>query len=417
MAKQPKSEDNELLNPVVPQDTRLPRRTVAEEEASEEHKLDGIDLRKINEILESEDVQKGGFIRLERRGPFDQKYAYITKMAPEDFDIDNIAKLYGGGEYQGRTFRANGQMYKMFNFSIDSRFKGALGEEAIRQLSDGDKGNGGMNKTLLEAALSRPTSPENNPNFMGKMMEMMGAKSDSTMLMMMTMLQTMTSQMNAAQENSTKIMVAMMTSMGAAKPVGLDPVIVELLKQKASVDPLEHMLKMMGMAKELTAGAPQEKDKTMLEQVVSAAAPAVAHLFMGKMGAAPPPLPTVSAPMPQSIQPQKPAPVQIQPEDMQALMIRQFLSQILSAAARNSDPSLYVDMIFDNCNEVQIAEVKQNLTDAAWPVNMFGDDQRAVQFRPWLEELKKQVLADDATNDTIPSGPGSPTPGPEQPAK
>lgn len=406
MARTKPSEESELQNQVLPQNTSL-RRPTEHEPVAEEDRLDGIDLRKINEIISSEDVQKGGFIRLERRGPFDQKYAYVCKLDPEAFDIDQITKLYGGGDYQGRTFRANGQMYKMFNFSIDARHKGALGEGQIKELAEAEKG-GGMNKTLLEAALANKTGgPENNPNFMAKMMEMMGGRQDQSMLMMMTMMQTMTAQMNAAQENSTKMMVAMMTAMGASKPVGLDPVVVELLKQKASVDPLEHMLKMMGMAKELTAGAAPEKEKTMMEQVIGAAAPAVASLFMGKMQPPGQPQPSTQV----IAQAPKPATqIQPSPDDMQAMMIRAFLNQVLAAAARGSDPALYVDMIFDNCSETQIGEIKRNLTDATWPVNLFGDDQRAVQFRPWLDELKKQLLLDeDAAIESIPSRPGDGT--------
>lgn len=367
------------------------------EETAEDMKLEGIDLEKINAIISSDDVQKGGFIRLSRRGAFDQKFSYMCRLAPEDFDIERIKKLYGGGEYQGRTFRANGQMYKMFEFNIDSRFKGQLDVEALSRAAADDGTS--VNKSLLEAALSgKPSSLENNPNFVGKLMETMSAKSDSTIMMMMQMMQQQSQQAIAAQASNMQLMVAMITTMGNKQPAGMDPILLEILKDKATGDPMERVLKLVTMAKGLVADAKPEREPTMLENIVSAAAPAVASMF-GARQAGPPQTQVITGPSPQA---QAPQPAQVQqptPDMQQGFMIRQFLGQVLAAAKRNSDPAIYVDMIFDMTSDDQLGQIRANLTDAAWPVNIFGDDPRAVQFRPWLEELKK-LLLEDVTNIT-----------------
>lgn len=371
-------------------------RTV-EYEVPEDEKLEGIDLVKINEIISSSDVQKGGFIRLERRGPFDSGFSYLVKLKPDEFDIDRIMKLYGGGDYQGRTFRSNGQMYKMFTFSIDSRRKGALDESEIKALAE--QKDGDVNKRLLDAALAPKTSLglDQNPTFLSRILDTQAASGNQTMTMMMTMMQQMTQQMLASQENSTKMMIAMMTANRAeAKPAGgADPtlmLLVEILKEKASGDPVEKMMKLMSQAKELVAGAPKPDEPPFWEKLATAAAPAV----IGMLGGGRPPMQvTDQGQVPTAVQPQ-PQP-QLKPDqpDMNAFAIRMFLNQVLSAAAKGSDPGLYADMIFDNVSETQLEEIKQHLTAEAWPANLFGDDPRTVSCRAWLDQLKAIMLADD----------------------
>lgn len=417
MAKNKMTADEPLNGLAEPLDEAIntrrqpPART---EETAEDMKLEGIDLEKINAIISSDDVQKGGFIRLSRRGAFDQKFSYMCRLAPEDFDIERIKKLYGGGEYQGRTFRANGQMYKMFEFNIDSRFKGQLDVEALSRAAADDGTS--VNKSLLEAALSgKPSSLENNPNFVGKLMETMSAKSDSTIMMMMQMMQQQSQQAIAAQSSNMQLMVAMITTMGNKQPTGMDPILLEILKDKATGDPMERMLKLVTMAKGLVADAKPEREPTMLENIVSAAAPAVASMFGAGRPAGPPtqvvvgPSPT---PQPAQVQQQQQQP---SPDMQQSFMIRQFLGQVLAAAKRNSDPAIYVDMIYDMTSDEQLAQIRANLTDTAWPVNIFGDDPRAVQFRPWLEELKKLLLEDVTNITTANAEPGNGVQQSEQP--
>ena len=77
------------------------------------HGEDGEDesLKQINEVLSANDLA-GGTIRLYRRGPTDRSFSYLDKMPISEFDIDYIKKVYGGGDYQGKTYRSSGQIGK-----------------------------------------------------------------------------------------------------------------------------------------------------------------------------------------------------------------------------------------------------------------------------------------------------------------
>ncbi len=380
-------------------------------EVPEEDRLDGIDLLKINSILESADVSAGGFIRMERKGPFDDKFYYVARINAKDFDIDTIKRMYGGGEYQCKTFRANGQMYKPFQFNIDNRFKGQLDEQTIKAMAENPdaKGNQAMNQTLLQAALANKQQPDTQTPMMMKFMEMMGAKSDQNMMMMLTMMQ-----QSAKQQSDT--MMAMVTMMTAQKGGGSDmnPLILELLKQKSTTNPVEETLKLITMAKELVSGTKEEREPAMWEKIVAAVSPAVAPMLLGGLRppAAATPATTVTAPPAEPAQLQSRQVQQQQPSD-DMLGIRMFLGQLLKAAATGQDPALYADMIFANVSDEQLSQVRANLTDAAWPVNVFGDDPRTVQFRPWLEELKRLILTDVPT-DSNPAESAAGGPGPDR---
>lgn len=382
------------------QDKGLTSESRVDEVIPEEDRLDGVDIQKINDIIQSADINKGGFIRVTRKGQFDDKHSYLCKMVPEAFDIDTIKKLYGGGDYECKTFRANGQMYKPFNFSIDPRFKGALDEQQIKDLAaNGDKG-GGMNATLLSAALANKPQPglDSNPTFMSKLIETLGAKKEDSntplMLGFMQQMQASSQQqmqlMMTSMQESNKMMMAMMAMKSSSGDDKAMVMLLEVLKNKAESDPVEKMMGLMKQAKELVAGAPEPKEKTMTEEIVGAAVPALASLFMRGQPLAPlsptevitdqPPKPQVSAPQPQP--------------DMNTMMIRMFMNQVLDAGVRGSDPALYADMIFDSVSDVQLTDIRKNLTDAAWPVNLFGADPRVTQCRPWLEQLKVMLLED-----------------------
>jgi hypothetical protein len=154
------------------------------------------------------------------------------------------------------------------------------------------------------------------------------------------------------------------------------------------------MLKMMAMAKELVADKPDKEEPPFWEKIATAAMPAVAGMLGG------------GAPAPQQLPPASP-PQQVQPppqDDMNQIMIRMFLAQVLAAAERNSDPGLYADMIFDTVSDAQLADIKKHLTEPGWPVNVFGDDRRVQTCRIWLDKLKQILLADNADSQPIPAG-------------
>jgi len=351
---------------------------------------DTIDTSKIDQILTSSDVQNGGKVRLERRGPTDQHFQYVCKIPIEDFDIERIKLVYGGGDYKCQTFRANGQMYKPFTFSIDFRFKGSLDDQQIKALAaDDGKANALADRQNVMLQQLMAARAENNGDNMMKMMMLMSQKSDQAMQLMMTQ----------AAENQ-KSMVTLMTAVMAPRPTpAIDPMMIELIKlqvmNRPSGDPASSMSmlrEMIGLAREFGGGPKEEKpEPSMLEKIFTAAAPVVERLVMP---------PRVSQPAPQPRSQSAPASL---PEPSGGVdfkfMINMYLEQIIKAAERNSDPQSYADIIIENLPNDKLLDVQEILTREDWCATLFNNDARVRANSGWFEELRQLILRHGQQSD------------------
>ena len=89
------------------------------------------------------------------------------------------------------------------------------------------------------------------------------------------------------------------------------------------------------------------------------------------------------------------------------------LTQLIKAGQRGSDPELYSDLIIDQLEEPRHYQVlKAILTDPAWCVKLFGDDQRIAPILPWLEQVRQSLLAYESggisSAEAADSHPGAP---------
>jgi len=372
------------------QDVQLPD---ADDSADKrEVALDNADRKAIDDIVLSNDVSKGGKIRITRKGPFDHTFQYITTIPADSWDtevsFEYIKKMYGGGDYKCQTFRANGQMYKPFEFAIDYRVKGQLDEDqiklnAIEQQSGGKSTSGADMLKMFE--LFRPTQQQDQlkSSDLIKIMEMGSQKSDQMMMMMMQM-------MNKSSENMVQMMTVMMTA-NAQKGNGIDPVILQMLQAKQEKTPVIELLEMMKAVKELNAPSEdKEPEKPFWERLLTTAAPALIGGLTGSM----------SQPQAQS-QPVAPEPQQTQQLDqptadmLNNYLVRIFLNKVLEAAVAKKDPLFYADMIAETLSEEQFQMLRNVLTQADWTVKLFGQDQRVQGCMAWLNELKTIILTDE----------------------
>lgn len=358
------------------------------ESAAYEEPEDTVDIDKIRSILSSHDIS-GGKIRLDRKGPFDTAYQYIASMPIEQFDIDHIKKTFGGGDYRAKTHKADGRMYKGFDFSIDYRFKGALDEQDIKGLA--------RNPQVAQQVMVPDRTGD-----MIKIMELSSRQQENSMALIMKM-------MMDSQERQMAMMQQMFTN---AKPQQTDfatsitPILVAMIS-KTTASPVSEAIAMMKELKTLSAGDDKQSDKeepSFVEKLISAVGPLL-------IGAAQRPMPAnghnpvqqtpggntaqvgnqgyprQTIPGPQMVD------VPQQPPDMQQLQIGMFVQQLIRAAERGSDPALYYDLIADNLEDNQLAELREVLAGDDWHQKLFGGQLPVDQHKEWFEELRQLILS------------------------
>lgn len=369
----------------------LPPAQSSESEVRDEL-LERVDREHIDNIVLSTDVQSGGKIRVTRKGPYDRDFQWVCNIPAEQWKTDTtfeyLKTMYGGGDYECKTFRANGQMYKPFSFSIDHRYKGRLDEDEIKRLAP-DSGGKTVGSDLVRMfELMRQDKPKDDGLKSGdlmRMMEMSANKSDQMMMLMMQL-------QSKSSENMMQMITVMMSAV-AGKSTGIDPVLLEMLKAKTEKTPVLELLEMMKAIKELNAEPKPEPEpeKPFWEKLLTQAAP----VLLGSLGGGMTPQP---ASQPQVAAPQETAdPTQIDQNTaamLENFAVRMFLNKVLVAATENKDPALYADLISEMLSPVQMQTLRQVLTQTDWAVKLFSGDARVQSCMVWLTELKELLLQD-----------------------
>jgi len=388
MAKSPRKDnkpeehsDPELPNPALPRDLELP---------SDEHD-EAQETRELNAVLKAENLA-GGTIRLERRGPLDQNFSYLCKIRIENFDIEQIKKMYGGGDYMGMCFRANGQMGKKVAFSIDPRFKGAV--EELPKTSGGDDAS----TSRIISSLASVFKPDPAAGAMqARMMETLQANN-----------QQMIAMMQQSNDKTMQMMIAMMSNMAtisAAKPVVQDtglkeilPLLIALMQgNQSKSNNIEEVIKavkeLRGLAEagtEASAATPP----TLMQQLTDML-PHVASTISALKGNPTPPAAATPAALPESgtasIKSSRPTPV-ARPSGDNNAQLRALALMLVSAGKRGSDVELYSDVVLDNLTPEEEPVFKLILTGDSWFESIFAQIPEAVTVKPWLEQLRANLL-------------------------
>ena len=361
------------------------------------------DIELIDKIILSDDMQKGGIIRIERRGPLEQNWSFVCKLPAEQWGDTNdriewCKNMFGGGEYNCRTFRANGQMYKSFAFAIDPRYQGKLDKDEIQRLNDRtDKGDG-LTK-ILESMAPKPGDGLRVSDMLN-MMDRQNNKGEQAMAMMMTM---MVKSMEVSAQQNMGMMTALAT-MFAGKSNGSDnqAILLELIKQKQERTPMTETLEMMKSVKEIFGDGNKDEEKDdMWSKIGRIAGPVLTGIMAGgQPKAGPTPTPTAGQPAPPPRQIPAGMVYQLPPQYQVMLKLG------LSAAERGSDPALYYDLLVDNMGDDGIKMLQQALTGDDWCAKMFGDEAQVAHIRPWLDELRSLIIT-HVTNPVISESPAS----------
>lgn len=382
---------------------------------------DTVELKRIEEILTDSEVS-GGSIRLDRKGPTDLKWQFIGKMKVEDFSLEHIRSVFGGGDYKAQTIKSHGGYYKKFEFTIDYRFKGSM--DSVPAL-DGVKPDRSESHMAAQMVNQQQTSST-------LLMDIMTRSQNSNNQNMMLI-------MNMMQEGSKQniaMMSGMFTALAAAmgKPVA-DPVqsymplMLEMVKNSGNKGEGTSITDVIAAVRELNALAKgetppkEEKEEDMLDKVMKYGGPLITALLTrtplqmpGAVVQAPTNGQVIDMP-PQPVAVSKPAPkVLVTPPPSPNEMVQKinmYMEVLIAASEKNSDPGAYAQMISDMLTDEHFETLLGELNAPDWFVKVADGNSRVVAQQAWFTNLRTELfnlLQDDeqSTAITEQDGGGSP---------
>lgn len=341
------------------------------------------DIARIQAILASHEIS-GGKVRIHRKGPTDTKFAYVVSVPAEQFDIDWIRNTYGGGDYQCKTFRGNGQMYKAFDFSIDHRLKGSV---------DGTPAAAPNNSFQQMAAMANAMKGDSGESMtmLAKMMESSADRQAASQQLMITMIMESNKVMMAS-------MAAAMQASSANRPTdpGLTymPLMLEMVRGggKSGTD-IVQLVTAMKELKTLTDGTPAEKDEsTMFDKILSVAGP----VLQGLLTRTPIPMPVAQ------VAPERPMaipapPVRIaEPKPAPGVLaeVKAYADMLISSARRNAPVEPIAELVTSQLNDDQLNGLLDTLETSDWMDRLAVDEPRIRDHAVWFSKLRDCLIAE-----------------------
>ena len=373
-----------------------------------------VDELEIDGLIQSLGIS-GGMIRVMRRTPPANKWAYLCEYQVEGFTLEALKEYSGGGDYRLNVCNATGKTMHRIQISIDPRVKGKM--DATPTIAGDNSGS------LLGALL--PT--------------IIGTQKDS-MAMLMAMMQQNSQSANESANRQMQMMLAMMTAgrdtgVKGDNTVELLKVFVPLLATRGGdgkPTTMKELMEQMKTMKDFIATPPAEPVESTMDKVLGILGPVAAGIMQARMQAPPPmaratvhPLPSPVTQQPQqapqpahviptsTVQPSNsvasPAPavptngVELDPNGLTQLQaqvlagVRGFLPFIVSGAKNDSDPAGYATMLADNADKEQIEALREVLRRPDWFGLLFGSNVvQADAFKDWFEELRELILGSQA---------------------
>lgn len=348
----------------------------------------------VETMLMSNDLQ-GGTMRIHRKGPDDAGMAYCCKMAIKEFDLETIKIMYGGGEYRCQTFKENGQMGKVFRFSIDARFKGKIDPKDNAQ----DKDSIGDALKIVSMIKPPPAPVDTGPKL--DIVQLMKHQQESNNNMMMVMMQMM--------QQSTQVMVAAMQT-GANRPVPAapdhTPILLEMIrsggKSSGGGSSMKEMVETMASMKMLMEGGnpgaeKEEEEESFPVKMMKALAPLLMPALTGMAPARTPAQPRLAPGQPPAKVAPQATPPTAQPQvDAATQAVGVFMAQLISAAEKDADPGLYHDIIIESIDEQQGQHLLSVIQEQDWLEKIYGADPnmlaRAKIQGKWFSDLRQMLM-------------------------
>lgn len=369
------------------------------------------ELKKIEEVLGDAEVS-GGTVRLERKGPSDLKWQYCGRFKVEDFSVDHIKQVFGGGDYKAQTFRAKGAFYKKFEFTIDYRYKGSM-DIGTLPLVDKDK----PEQAAMLAATAQANGSNQTMSMMMTMMDRATAQQNSQMMMMMNM-------MNETSKQNIAMMGGMFTALSAAmgKPApdpsaSMMPLLIEMVKSSSTGkgSDIQQVISAVRDLSALAKGEPapkEEKEDDMFDKVLKYGGPIVTALLtktpLQMPGVIAPQVPS-GGPIIDMNNPQTPqVPVSTPSTPAQTEMLQKvnlYMEVLIGAAEKRSDPATYAELVSDMLTDEHFNVLIAELQSPDWFAKLASGNPRIIAQQAWFTGLRQELLAmvtDEPTTTTEP---------------
>jgi len=347
------------------------------------------ELEEIENVIAS-NAMTSGWCELQRKGPSESDFAHCAKIPVSQFSIDRIREDYGGGEYAVRFRTSTGQFVKRCTFRIDARAVGRL-DRRSQGLPPESADNSALQTAINALTNNKPPGGNGSLETVVAVMKDSADKQASMMSSMMT-----------AQAAMIK---AVFESAGNKKDDSLLPLVIELIRERGKGDNMNSLAEVVdtfAKLKDLAAGrsiasAPPKDEPTMLERVAAVAGPIIAPALAALI-ARQNPLPPAPGAHPHQPPPAAEPAALANVQDAPAVpadplpAIAPYRGMILNAAEGNKSVEIWADMISDNLNDIQLAQLTEVLNRPDWLQVVFAGDSRAVLCQGWLNQLRDALL-------------------------
>jgi len=345
----------------------------------------------IARILEREDATESTII-VARRPNRTQRYAHLAELGIKDYDREEIARQYGGGEYRCRIRRADGQFGATWYFSVDASRKPEVDPETVGGTPSGFDAVRLVETVAAKLADKQPAGPD-----MNSMLTLMTNRSDDMFKMMMAM-----------QQENTKMLAAILQNKPTDNNSALNQMATMLLQHslQQSGTRLEDMISTMTKLKRLTeddrAEDDEPKEKGSFVQDIMFAIPQVLKSLQQPAPAqalpqGQPPMPA-PAPMPAPVQtsPAQPSEAYPLPKNVEPQLFGMVVMNLVAFAQADSDPAdvhnSYEPMLTDEAYD-GIAEFLEK--EPHWFDTLVAVAPNAANHRKWFDELRDIILEEE----------------------
>lgn len=369
----------------------------------------------------SELRQKGGMVKLYRRGQRESGFRWCDDMDVESFSESMIGRVWGGGDYLAQFIDSEGNKVARRSFGIDHKVKG---EKDMPTTAAPDAGGLKMEDVLNLLKAEREANAPSKDNDVLKMMQISQHRSDEMMKLFLTL----------SMEGNKTMMSAlstMMTGRPAAEPTSkmmeaMTPLVLQMLNRqdRREENPLIKSIADLKEVKELLDDGGNEKE-SMFDRLLGALAPMLAQGMMQRGAGparqpAPPPAqqlhqPTVqSEPIIINTAPASPI-MSATPVDRHTSVIdriQPFVPLLVIAASNDTDPNSYVDILLDVTSDDELRTLTGILKQPDWRTILFAKHPQTGDHSAWFEQLRTEILnatdhANQPSTDDI--GPGEDT--------
>lgn len=344
----------------------------------------------ISRILDREDAAESTII-VARRPNRTQRYAHLAEIGIKDYNREEIARQYGGGEYRCRIRRSDGQFGATWYFSVDASRKPEVDPESVGGTPSGVDAVRLVETVAAKLADKQPTGPD-----MNSMITMMTNRSDDMFKMMMAM-----------QQENTKLLATILQSRPPESSSGIGQMANTLLQHslQQSGSKLEDVLSTMTKLKRLTEDSrmdeeePKEKGSFIqdimfaIPQVLkSLQQPAQPQPLPDPQGGPQPNVPMPPAPMP-PVRAMEPLPL---PKGVDPQGFAMVIMNLVTFANADSDPAdvhnsyepMLTDEMYDGISDFLEKEAK-------WFETIVAVCPNAAPHRKWFEELRDIILEEE----------------------